>query len=243
MKLTISVVIPAHNESKNIAACLESLANQTIKADEIILVNNNSTDDTVKIASSYPGLKIINETRKGITYARTAGFNAAKNEIIARIDADTIASNNWVKTIKDYFSTHPNAYGIQGVSATSELSPGNTFLFKWIGISLRKLGDNHVGVGCHIMFGHNTAIRREAWDKTAKYMHMDESQVNEDVDLSLFITRVGDIDFCKDLIVKTKLFDMIFDFKKVKRYLKTDKTTVQIHKELNSTIGFGRKIG
>lgn len=243
MKPAVSVVIPAHNEEKNISKCLESLMHQSEKPDEIIVVNNNSTDRTAEIASKFPGVRVINETKKGITYARTRGFNEAKYEIIARTDADTIVSRDWVKTIKDYFSTHPKTYGIQGVSATLELSPGNTFWFKWVGILLRKLGDSHVGVGRRIMFGHNMAIRKEAWDKTAKYMHMDESQVNEDVDLSLFVMRVGDIDFCPDLLVKTNLFGMIFNLKKIKRYLKTDKITVQLHKKLDKTIGFGRKIG
>ena len=52
-KLTLSIVIPVFNEQRYIKACLDSIAAQTVKPDEVIVVDNNSTDKTVQIAKKY----------------------------------------------------------------------------------------------------------------------------------------------------------------------------------------------
>ena len=104
-KIAISVVIPAHNEEKYIGKCLNSIRKQTFKDYELIVVDNNSTDDTSKIAARY-GARVIKETKQGITPARERGFKEAKAEIIARTDADAIVSPNWLKTINHTFKKY-----------------------------------------------------------------------------------------------------------------------------------------
>lgn len=100
--MKVSVVIPARNEEKYIGKCLQSLLEQEEKADEIIVVDNNSSDKTAEIAKSY-GARVIKEKTQGITYARTLGFNSAKFEIIARVDADTTVPKDWILRIKKDF--------------------------------------------------------------------------------------------------------------------------------------------
>jgi len=100
--MKVSVVIPVYNEEKYIERCLESLQNQQEKADEIIIVNNNSTDKTYDLAKKYP-VTIIREPIQGITFARNRGFNTARGDIIARSDADTIIPSDWIKKIKANF--------------------------------------------------------------------------------------------------------------------------------------------
>lgn len=99
-KPKISLVIPAYNEEKYIEATLEAIEvairsyekkiNEKI---EVILVNNNSTDNTAKIAKQY-GCKIINFKRHNIGAVRNAGAKSAEGEFIAFIDADSIISDN-----------------------------------------------------------------------------------------------------------------------------------------------------
>src|SRR5258706_15392459 len=100
--MKVSVVVPAYNEEKYIRACIESILNQEEKADEIIVINNNSTDKTVDILKQYP-IKIVNETEQGMIQARNRGFNEAQYEIIARTDADTIVPPDWIAKIKKNF--------------------------------------------------------------------------------------------------------------------------------------------
>src|ERR1700691_1182278 len=92
---------------------------QNVKADEIIVVDNNSTDRTVEIAQKYP-VKIIHEIQQGVTPARNQGFNEARYEIIARTDADTILPPTWIKRIKKAFE-NPEVVAVSGPASFYDL--------------------------------------------------------------------------------------------------------------------------
>lgn len=235
MKLTVSVVIPTYNESRDIARCLDSLMCQTIMPNEIIVVDNNSTDNTAEIASTYKLVRIIKEKQKGITYSRTAGFNAAKCDIIARIDADTIACEIWIESIIDKFSKADESLcGITGKVAVRELSPGATFMFSPIHFLWRKLGDIviHPTVG-KIMSGHNMAIRKSVWNKISHLVHLGDKDINEDVDLSLFVKRFGKVEYCHKMLAKTRMVEMFLNISKIKRYARANRVTFKKHMELD----------
>ncbi|MGO8872566.1 MAG: glycosyltransferase family 2 protein [Acidimicrobiales bacterium] len=83
---TVSLVIPAKNEARNLPAVLSALP---VGLHEIILVNGNSTDDTVAVARSWcPGIIVIEQTRKGKGNALACGFAAATGDFIVMLDAD-----------------------------------------------------------------------------------------------------------------------------------------------------------
>jgi glycosyltransferase involved in cell wall biosynthesis len=96
----ISFVIPAYNEEELIADCIGSIryavALAKIKEYEIIVVDNNSTDNTSNRAKGL-GAKVISEKRKGVTRARQAGLEAARYELVAFIDADNFLPEEWVR--------------------------------------------------------------------------------------------------------------------------------------------------
>lgn len=85
----ISIIIPAYNEQRLLKSCIEALLPQLQGNYEIIAVNNNSTDNTVAIARSMgTRVRVVDEPRQGISYARSHGFDSARNDILARIDAE-----------------------------------------------------------------------------------------------------------------------------------------------------------
>lgn len=93
----ISVVMPAYNETESIVPTLTSLCrNKTHRKVEIIVSNNNSKDDTEVLAKAC-GVKVINESRQGITFARNAGLDAAAGKYILNADADTIYPEDWIE--------------------------------------------------------------------------------------------------------------------------------------------------
>ncbi len=91
---TISVIIPAYNCEKYIKSCLESLKHQTYRNLEIIVVNDGSTDNTLKICEEMQyddyRIKIINQENKGVSAARNRGLEEVTGKYISFVDADDV---------------------------------------------------------------------------------------------------------------------------------------------------------
>ena len=101
----ISIYIPAHNGERTIGAALESIAKQTKKIDEIIVVNDFSTDNTLKILNSFQNIKIINNSKnEGLPKTRNIAINSCTNEIIANIDQDIVLDKFWLENILKFLS-------------------------------------------------------------------------------------------------------------------------------------------
>jgi glycosyltransferase involved in cell wall biosynthesis len=113
-RVRFSIVIPCYNEALFIGRTLESLLNQSYNGVyEIIVVDNNCSDDTAAIAKSY-GVKVIGENRPGVCWARQAGSAVASGEIIISTDADTIYPANWLRNIDRRFRANKNYVAVGG---------------------------------------------------------------------------------------------------------------------------------
>lgn len=193
--MNISVIIPAYNEEKRLAACLSSVFDQTKVPDEVIVIDNASTDRTAQIAREM-GARVVEEKRRGITFARNAGFNSAKFEIIARTDADTIVPKNWVETISQEFEKDTTLVALSGpaVFGLSIFSP----LLKILVFEANKKIFGHYG-----LYGPNLAIKKSAWEKIESVTCVDDSKVHEDTDLAIHIGKIGEIGYVPGLKVRT----------------------------------------
>lgn len=110
----VSIVVPAYNEELWIERCIESLKRQCTDVPyEIIVVDNNSTDRTAEVAEAL-GVRVVNETRRGLVFARQAGQDAARGRIVAHIDADSEAPPDWVQRIARAFERHPDTAVVSG---------------------------------------------------------------------------------------------------------------------------------
>ena len=111
----ISIVIPALNEEKYLPDCLKSLRNQDYTGSyEIIIADNGSTDDTVRIAQDFQACVVPCPEKKNVFYARQIGADAAQGDIIAQADADTLYPRNWLSRIADRFKKHPEVVAVTG---------------------------------------------------------------------------------------------------------------------------------
>ncbi len=88
MSRTITVVIPAHNAGRYLARVLASVHAQTRRPDQVIVIDDGSTDDTAAIADADPDVALIRQANAGASVARNAGIQAARGEWIAFLDAD-----------------------------------------------------------------------------------------------------------------------------------------------------------
>jgi glycosyltransferase involved in cell wall biosynthesis len=196
--MKVSVVIPAYNEEKYIKKSLTSVMNQKVEADEIIVVNNNSRDKTEEIALRM-GAKVVREPKQGMISARNRGFDSAKYEIIARIDADVVVPTNWIEQIKKSFKKK-NYDAFSGPITFNDLfaKPTSTLPSKIYLESLRVFSR-----GNRYLMGPNMILKRSIWLKVRKLVNLDDSKVHEDIDLSLNIIKAGGrIGFDPDLIVQ-----------------------------------------
>ncbi len=101
--MLFSVIIPAYNEEKSLPECLRSLQQQTLNKDEfeVIVIDNGSTDKTQEIAQSFAATVLIN-TQKNVSGLRNLGANKAKGKVLAFIDADCTAFDDWLESAKMY---------------------------------------------------------------------------------------------------------------------------------------------
>jgi len=113
-RLRFSIVIPAYNEEAFIGATLRSLLAQDL-ADpyEIVVVDNNSSDETAWVAMAY-GAVVVREERQGVCWARQRGTEIAAGEIIVSADADTVYGTGWLSRIDPEFRKDSGCVAVVG---------------------------------------------------------------------------------------------------------------------------------
>ncbi len=120
--LTISVIICTYNRASYIVDAMESLYRQTLCKEkyEVIIVNNNSTDDTTSICQQYikehadAHFFLMNESQQGASFARNRGAVMARSPLLCFMDDDAIANNDYLERIVRFFEDHPDAGGLGG---------------------------------------------------------------------------------------------------------------------------------
>lgn len=184
----LSIVIPAFNEAGHIRLCLDSIARQTVMPYEVIVVDNNCTDETAKIAKSYPFVRVVQESRQGIVFARNAGFDAAAGDVIGRIDADTLLPDYWVEKITGFYD--------DPVHADVTFTGGCYFYNLWVGRLTGRLYDfvvhhiNYLLTGYYFPWGSNCALPLSVWRQVRGDVCL-RIDIHEDLDLGLHLRAGG----------------------------------------------------
>lgn len=216
--LNVSVVIPAYNEEKYIENSLRSLQRaeqKTKKNYEVILVDNNSSDRTVKIAQKYVtgmNLRIVKEARQGRGIARARGFKEAKGDIILSADADTIFFPGWIDTLtsvlKDGIAASTTSCRIVDCSPLTNIlfnltQPKAAFLYR-------------VFIGHYWLSGFSFGITKSVYEKSGGFDTALQAQ--EDLDLTFRVAKLGKIKFINKPVIfsgrrfKDGLFAGLFEY-------------------------------
>ena len=97
----ISVIVPFHNEEKYLRRCIAALLSQGYPREdyEVIMVDNNSTDGSLRLARQFPHVRVLTEGKPGAYAARNRGLAAAAGALIAFTDADCVPEKDWLSTI------------------------------------------------------------------------------------------------------------------------------------------------
>ena len=158
----VSVVIPAYNEEKNILRTLLSLSsNATNRSVEIIVVNNNSKDNTEPLVKAT-GVTCITETKQGITAARNAGLAVAKGKYILNADADSIYPPDWIEEMTAPLERNDTSitYGRFAFIPTGSTSRFSYFFYEQMADTIRWVNKMFREEAVNV-YGFNSGFRRE----------------------------------------------------------------------------------
>ena len=212
----VSVVIPVKNDADRLEVCLRALQRQSLGASEIIVVDNASTDESAAVAMAF-GARVVRENRPGIPAAASAGYDAARGDVILRLDADTIPSAGWIEAAVAALDERPRVGAITG-GAT--FSGGPRWLRRagaaaYLGAYYTSLAP---ALGHVPLFGSNFAMRREAWESVAFSVHRRDPELHDDLDLAYHLGARRRIRYVPGMVVQISHRPMIDALSMVKRF-------------------------
>jgi glycosyltransferase involved in cell wall biosynthesis len=211
---TLSIVIPSYNDADMLRECLRALAAQTRPPDEVLVVDNGSTDDTAAVATAA-GARVVVEPVRGVLHATTAGFDAATGEIIGRLDADSRPRPDWAARVEADFDADPTLDALTG----GGVFYGGYAFWRFVGRWL-YLGGYFVSMrlvlGRVPLFGSNFALRRQTWEDLRGRIHLDDPRAHDDLDITCVLDPYAGVDYDRALLmpVSARPFDTFDGFRR-----------------------------
>ena len=174
----VSVTICTHNRHRTLRDALESVLSQRVHDGlryEVLVVDNNSTDETRQVvehvmALGHTNLRYLFEGRQGLSYARNAAVSAARSRIVAFTDDDVRVASDWVATIKRELDAHPEVDCVGGKVLPRWASKPPPWLTDehWAPLAIVDYGDRpfYVNPGHPLcLLGANVAIRKDVLER------------------------------------------------------------------------------
>jgi glycosyltransferase involved in cell wall biosynthesis len=189
---TISIVIPAYNEEKYIGTCLKSIIDRKPKnVKEIIVVDNMSTDGTVKAAKKFPGVRVVQEKKRGTNAARHRGFDEAKGDLLAYLDADTKVPKGWFETINREFKRDPDLVCLSGPYEFYDLPDWQQ---KWVSFVWQALAVPSYSMMGYMVVGGNFVAKRRALQKASGF-DTDITFYGDDTNIARRLFQIGTVKY------------------------------------------------
>jgi len=203
--MRISVIVCAHNEARYLPACLHSILAQSRVPDELLVINNASTDETPLVAARIPGVRVVDEPRKGLVVAREAGRRRASGDILIYLDADCRAPLQWVERIERRFERDAALVAMSG--------PYRFYDWDWWGRVLIRAYDLTVAPATQLLvkhvlrigtifYGGNFAVRKEALERIGGFDTSIEFH-GEDTNLGRRLFAIGKVGLFHDCYLYT----------------------------------------
>lgn len=218
MALTISVIVCAHNEAAYLPGCLHSLLAQTRPADEILVINNASTDATGAVARQIPSVRVLDEPRKGLVVARETGRHAARGDLLVFVDADCRAPLTWLARVERHFLRDTDLLALSAPYRFYDWDPLGRALLRAYDFTVAPVTQvlvKHILRIGTIFYGGNFAVRREALARIGGFDTSIEFH-GEDTNAGRRLAAIGKVLLVYDCFVYTS----------ARRYVAMGKATV-----------------
>ncbi|WP_238993258.1 glycosyltransferase family 2 protein [Nocardioides caldifontis] len=183
MSLTVSVVIPVKDDAAMLRRCLEALGRQTVTPLEVVVVDNGSTDESAAVARAH-GARVVEEPRPGIPAAASTGYDAARGDVIARCDADSVPPADWVARVAAGIDAGADA--VTGSGTFYDLPPVVRRVMTWLYLGT-YFATVHLALGHPALWGSNMAMRRQVWLEVRQLVHRDDPELHDDIDLAFVL--------------------------------------------------------
>jgi glycosyltransferase involved in cell wall biosynthesis len=171
----VSILICTRDRAKDLAKCLASLDDQTLKAREIIVVDNASKTAETREVAEAAGVRYVREDRPGLDIARNTAIRSASGKIVAFTDDDVALHPAWLENLVKAFDS-PDIGCVTGLVLPGEIDTPAQFIFetRWgFGRGYRRKDfdadfySQHRGHGCPVWdigAGASQAFRRDVFD-------------------------------------------------------------------------------
>ena len=182
--MKISILIPCYNEEKTIARCLESCLNQSRPADEILVVDDASTDRSPEILTGFGDrIKVVRlaENSGNKSRAQEAGLKYIQGDIFIATDGDTILDRNFVKRVEDNFKDEEIAAVAGYVRSLKEnWLTACRALDYFVSQNIHKVAQSHLRA-IYVIPGCAAAFKKDIFEK---YVGFDHDNITEDIDFT-----------------------------------------------------------
>ncbi len=202
--MTFTVIVCAYNEEQLLPGCLHTLLQQSFPPSEIIVINNASTDRTAAVAS-MPGIRVVDEPRKGLVIARETGRQVSTGDVLVYVDADCRAPRDWLRRIAREFEGPTPPVAVTGPYRFYDWDLIGRVLIRMYDYSLAPathlLAQYVFGLGA-VLYGGNFAVTRQAlaaiggFDTTIEFH-------GEDTNLARRVSKAGRVRLKQDCWVFT----------------------------------------
>jgi glycosyltransferase involved in cell wall biosynthesis len=182
----VSLYIPCYNVAQYLTECLDAVFRQTYPIDEVLVIDDASTDETAAIARRYPVRIITHPQNRGLAAVRNTAFHKARNEFVASVDADCAPQSEWLGKCLERFDEESIA-GVSG-KRVDRYTCGFGNAWRTAHMSF-DLGPKQLINPPFIGAGH-TVYRRSVVEKAGMFNEQFR-RAYEDVDLSQRIMKLG----------------------------------------------------
>ena len=189
MKLNISLYIPVYNGESTIESVLKNALQLDPGADEIIIIDDGSNDQTKEILKKYENrITIIkNKTNQGLGFSRNLAISKSKNQLVASIDADVEPEKKWL--LKLYETQKKFNSAICGGRLFEKYKDKNIYnMWRHIHGTQNPFGDKIIENLGDTVSGSNTLLNKEVWSNVGGYLNQ-------------YKTNGEDVTFCRKLVI------------------------------------------
>ena len=205
--MKISAYIPCYNAAEYIEHTIQALLNQTRPPDELLIIDDGSTDRTVEVTSRYPVRVIRHESNRGLAAGRNTAFANARHELVAAVDADVVVEPQWLESLAEAFSDDAVAGSGGRLLEHYRDSPADC----WRAMEMSQdLGEERIEIVSPMpkrLGGFGTILRKDAVERVGGYDLRFRTNF-EDVDLGTRLLRAG--------------YKLVFDPRAVARHMRRD---------------------